>query len=74
MFSYNIQWGATKKEVERSNFFVEIPRIFKRFWLSFVLCGLCAAAMIVLTLPAIPMDWRIDPHNWDVIFPVSIAP
>ncbi|KAG1733862.1 glycosyl transferase family group 2-domain-containing protein [Suillus paluster] len=37
MFSYNITWSATKKEVERSNFFKEVPRIFKRcvffcFW------------------------------------------
>ncbi|KAG1743596.1 uncharacterized protein EDB91DRAFT_1038930, partial [Suillus paluster] len=37
MFSYNITWGATKKEVEHSNFFIEVPRIFKRFWLTFVL-------------------------------------
>ena len=35
MFSYNITWGATKKEVERSNFWLEIPKILKRFWLSF---------------------------------------
>lgn len=31
MFSYNITWGATKKEVERSNFFKEVPKIFKRY-------------------------------------------
>ncbi|EIN04516.1 hypothetical protein PUNSTDRAFT_122841 [Punctularia strigosozonata HHB-11173 SS5] len=73
LFSYNIQWGATKKEVERSNFFVEIPRIFKRFWLSFVVCGFCVAAMIVLTLPVMPMGWRIDPSDWDVIFPMALV-
>ncbi|KAI6126971.1 hypothetical protein F5141DRAFT_1186238 [Pisolithus sp. B1] len=27
MFSYNITWSATKKEVERSNFVIEVPRI-----------------------------------------------
>ncbi|KAN0111206.1 hypothetical protein V8E52_008686 [Russula decolorans] len=31
LFSYNITWGATKKEVERSNFFIEVPRILRRF-------------------------------------------
>jgi hypothetical protein len=31
LFSYNMTWGATKKEVERSNFFKEIPRILKRY-------------------------------------------
>jgi len=37
LFSYNITWGATKKEVERSNFFIEVPRILRRFWLSLVI-------------------------------------
>ena len=30
LFSYNITWGATKKVVERSNFFKEVPKILKR--------------------------------------------
>ncbi|KAF5385623.1 hypothetical protein D9757_005554 [Collybiopsis confluens] len=30
MFSYNISWSATVKEVRRSNFFKEIPQIYKR--------------------------------------------
>ncbi|PPR00631.1 hypothetical protein CVT24_005477 [Panaeolus cyanescens] len=30
LFSYNISWSATIKEVERSNFFKEIPKIIKR--------------------------------------------
>ncbi|KAL0059149.1 hypothetical protein AAF712_014121 [Marasmius tenuissimus] len=30
LFSVNITWSATKKEVERSNFFKEIPKIVKR--------------------------------------------
>ncbi|KAF5354337.1 hypothetical protein D9756_007321 [Leucocoprinus leucothites] len=34
LFSYNIQWTATIKEVERSNFFKEIPKIWRRFWFS----------------------------------------
>lgn len=31
LFSYNIQWSATIKEVERSNFFKEIPKIARRY-------------------------------------------
>jgi hypothetical protein len=34
LFSYNMTWSATKKEVERSNFFKEVPKIMKR-WGSF---------------------------------------
>jgi hypothetical protein len=30
LFSVNITWSATVKEVQRSNFFKEIPKIFKR--------------------------------------------
>ncbi|KAH7890394.1 glycosyl transferase family group 2-domain-containing protein [Phlebopus sp. FC_14] len=30
LFSYDITWSATKKEVERSNFFKEVPKILKR--------------------------------------------
>jgi hypothetical protein len=35
LFSYNISWSATIKEVQRSNFFKEIPKIIKRYvgWL-----------------------------------------
>jgi len=34
-FSYNITWSATVKEVQRSNFFKEIPKIVKRWgWRS----------------------------------------
>ena len=30
LFSYNIQWSATIKEVQLSNFFIEIPKIARR--------------------------------------------
>jgi cellulose synthase/poly-beta-1,6-N-acetylglucosamine synthase-like glycosyltransferase len=50
LFSYNIQWGATKKEVERSNFFIEVPRILKRFRVAFGLSFLCIVAMIVVSV------------------------
>lgn len=31
MFSINMEWGATAKEAEASNFFKEMPKIFKSF-------------------------------------------
>ena len=40
-------WGATKKEVERSNFFKEVPKIMKR-------CGNFAFAPPVLTCMSRP--------------------
>jgi len=73
LFSYNITWGATKKEVERSNFFLEVPKILRRFWLSFIVGFSVVAAMIVMSTPLIPMGWRIDRTEWAVILPLGIV-
>ncbi|PPQ88373.1 hypothetical protein CVT25_002119 [Psilocybe cyanescens] len=73
MFSYNITWGATKKEVERSNFWIEIPRILKRYWPVFTLCILAIAAIIVLSTPLVPPGWRIVGASWAVITPLAIV-
>lgn len=73
LFSYNITWGATKKEVERSNFFKEVPKIIKRFKVSLIICFLTAAAIIVLALPVMPPAWQIPVASWAVIFPLAMA-
>jgi predicted lysophospholipase L1 biosynthesis ABC-type transport system permease subunit len=73
MFSYNITWGATKKEVERSNFWLEVPKIVKRFWIALVVSVIVAAAMVVLSLNIIPVGWRIPGWDWAVIFPLAIT-
>ncbi|KAJ2990040.1 hypothetical protein NUW54_g8595 [Trametes sanguinea] len=73
MFSYNITWGATKKEVERSNFWLEVPKILKRFWLSLVISVACCAIMIILTTDAVPVGWRIFSWDWAVILPLAIV-
>jgi hypothetical protein len=72
LVSYDIQWGATKKEVERSNFFVEIPKILERFRVSIILCLICIAAMVVLSLGLIPYQWRIV-TDWSCIFPLALT-
>ena len=71
LFSYNITWGATKKEVERSNFWLEVPKILKRFWLALVISLACCAVMVVLTTEAIPIGWRIFGWDWAVIVPLA---
>ncbi|KAI0315682.1 glycosyl transferase family group 2-domain-containing protein [Amylostereum chailletii] len=73
MFSYNITWGATKKEVERSNFFIEVPRILRRFWLALIICVLIFVMMIVLGTSLTPIIWRIPGVSWAVIFPLAIT-
>ncbi|KAH9918350.1 glycosyl transferase family group 2-domain-containing protein [Epithele typhae] len=73
LFSYNITWGATKKEVERSNFWLEVPKILKRFWLSFVLSLSFCVIMIVFTTDVVPIGWRIFNWEWAVILPLGLV-
>ena len=73
LFSYNIQWGATKKEVERSNFWLEIPKILKRFWIALVISLTLAVAMIIFSTSLMPPAWQIPSWNWAVIFPLAIV-
>ncbi|KAJ3529181.1 hypothetical protein NM688_g7887 [Phlebia brevispora] len=73
LFSYNISWGATKKEVERSNFFKEIPKIFKRFWFPLAVSVVLIAGIIIVSTPLLPVQWRISGEGWAVIFPVALV-
>lgn len=73
MVSYNIQWGATKKEVERSNFFLEVPKILVRFRVALICSFIVMIGMIVLTLPFIPLEWQIPSTAWSVIAPLAIV-
>lgn len=73
LFSYNIQWAATIKEVERSNFFKEIPKILKRFWFPLLASIVIIAGIIILSTPLVPIEWRVDGSSWAVIFPLAVA-
>ncbi|KAI0808314.1 glycosyl transferase family group 2-domain-containing protein [Fomes fomentarius] len=73
LFSYNITWGATKKEVERSNFWQEVPKIFSRFRVSLIISAIMTLVMIIFTTPAIPLGWRIFGWDWAVIVPLAIV-
>lgn len=73
LFSYNMTWAATKKEVERSNFFKEVPKIFKRFRVALVICVVLLAGIVVLSTSLVPLQWRIGGEGWAVIFPVVMS-
>ncbi|KAI9451846.1 glycosyl transferase family group 2-domain-containing protein [Russula earlei] len=73
LFSYNMTWGATKKEVERSNFFKEVPKILKRFWFSALVSVLILGGMIICATPLVPLEWRIDGSAWAVIVPLAVV-
>ena len=71
LFSYNIQWSATIKEVQRSNFFKEIPKIARRFWFPLSMSIVIIAGMIVLSTSLVPFAWQVNGSGWAVIFPLS---
>ncbi|MCJ1293229.1 hypothetical protein MMC34_004783 [Xylographa carneopallida] len=60
MFEINMTWGATSKEAEFSNFFIEVPKVLKKFKFSMIFAIVGIAGMIILaTCTFIPQDWMI---------------
>ncbi|PQE05898.1 glycosyltransferase family 2 protein [Rutstroemia sp. NJR-2017a BVV2] len=61
MFEIDMTWGATSKEAEFSNFFIEVPKVLKRFKFSMIFSLIGIIGMIVLaTASFVPYDWRIN--------------
>ncbi|KAJ7058150.1 glycosyl transferase family group 2-domain-containing protein [Mycena amicta] len=73
LFSYNIQWSATIKEVQRSNFFKEIPKICKRFWFPLLASVVIIIGLIVVSTSLVPLEWRVAGDAWGVIFPLAVV-
>ncbi|CAH0040155.1 unnamed protein product [Clonostachys solani] len=60
MFEINMTWGATSKEAEFSNFFIEIPKVLKKFKFSMIFALIFVVGMVILAVaPFVPHDWRI---------------
>jgi hypothetical protein len=65
----DMQWGATSKEKEDSNFFQEMPRIFKTFAIMYACLVLLSGGMIYLALYA-PAGWEIN--DFTAIVPLAM--
>jgi hypothetical protein len=66
ILGYNMTWEMTKKEVEHSNFFLEIPKIVHKFWVLYLIMLPLAGGVIYMAFWA-PLAWRIDQ-------PIAIVP
>ena len=66
MFNINMSWGATAKEKENSNFFREIPKIWKRFKWMYMLMFASVGAMIYLG--------NFAPRGWEIAGLTSVLP
>jgi len=61
MFEIDMTWGATAKELEFSNFFIEVPKILKKFKWSMIFAIVSIIGIIVLACaPFVPYSWRIQ--------------
>ena len=63
---YEMTWEMTKKEVENSNFFKEIPKIVSKFKYMYLVMIPLAGGVIYMAFFA-PLAWRITT-------PVAIVP
>ncbi|KAH7033405.1 glycosyl transferase family group 2-domain-containing protein [Microdochium trichocladiopsis] len=70
MFSIDMQWGATAKEKENSNFFKEVPKIFSTFKWMYVACVPIIGAMIYLGCFA-PYGYEIN--TLAAVLPLALA-
>ncbi|KAI1101297.1 glycosyl transferase family group 2-domain-containing protein [Jackrogersella minutella] len=60
MFEIDMTWGATSKEAEFSNFFIEVPKVLKKFKFSMLFSLLFLVGMVVIAVaPIVPHSWRI---------------
>lgn len=70
MFEIDMTWGATSKEAEFSNFFIEVPKVLKRFKYSIAFALISIIGMIILACaPFVPWSWRIK--DFIAILPMS---
>lgn len=72
LFHIDMQWGATSKEKENSNFFQEVPKIFREFKYMYILLFLLTGAMIYIGVWA-PRGWAITDFTAIVPLAISIA-
>lgn len=60
MLSIDMSWSSTAKELETSNFWLEVPKIAKRFKYMYIALTLLTIGMIVAATPLMPRGWAID--------------
>jgi hypothetical protein len=84
-FCSNIARDMAKKGAEYINFWMEIPkalkrfwvslvitvpRVLKRFWLSLAITALCVITVVVLSTKLVPTEWRAEKSSCPHILPL----
>ncbi|RAL67841.1 hypothetical protein DID88_008567 [Monilinia fructigena] len=68
MFEIDMSWGATSKEVEFSNFFLEVPKILKTFKYTYIMCITGIIGMIIMA------EATFLPWSWNIVDFIAIFP
>lgn len=68
MFSIDMSWGATAKEITDTSFFIELPIIARKFKYVFVFC-FAMTALLICGVFSFPYLWRIN--QLIAIFPLA---
>ncbi len=71
LVGYNMTWSTTVKTVEKSNFFLQIPIIWKRFWPQLVFFWGCVIAVILTSSSLMPSQWRVN--DIEVFVPMGLV-
>lgn len=66
--SYDMTWGATKKDLETPTITEEIPVVWARHWMTWGLSGLIIAGVGIVSTSIVPVEWRIS--DFSVMFPL----
>lgn len=66
--SYNMQWAATKKDLEMPTIQQELPVVLRRHWLTFLVSGLAIVGVALMATELVPLGWRIQ--ELTIMFPV----
>ncbi|WWC87221.1 uncharacterized protein L201_002109 [Kwoniella dendrophila CBS 6074] len=70
LVGYNMTWSTTIKTVEKSNFFLQLPIIWRRFWPQLSFFGLCVPMMIITNSSLVPYGYRVT--SLEVFVPMGI--
>lgn len=83
LFSIDMGWEATAKDIEHSNFFKEIPKAIKSYYMMYIFCTgmligilvLCYAVPYAFQIrgiaPILPLAWSLWSH---ILSPIVLNP
>ncbi|CAO1622727.1 unnamed protein product [Sympodiomycopsis kandeliae] len=72
-FGYNMSWGSTNKDLEDSNFFIEVPQIIKKYWKMLIFCIVILAGFAVLNGDVLPIEWQLHGGFYVLWCPLLLA-